>query len=213
PADVVVVAGEPCSPELAQRLSDGRRVLNVYGPTETTIAATWSDSARGDVPGTIGQALPGYRTYVLDEQQQPVQPGTSGELYVGGPAVARGYRNRPDLTADRFVPDPLADGARMYRTGDLVIPRPDGQLDFLGRGANQVKIRGFRVELAEVERVAVELPEVCAAAAFVTVAGDALGLAVVAPEAAGGDGCARIREHCASRLPEFMVPAVVDFFS
>lgn len=210
--DVLVVAGEPCSLALAQRLAGHRRVLNVYGPTETTIAATWSDTIRGDDPATIGRALPGYATYVLDEQLNPVPPGTAGQLHIGGPAVARGYCNRPELTADRFVPDPFRGaGSRMYRTGDLVIARPDGQLDFLGRKDNQVKVRGFRVELGELERVVAGSTDVQAAAAFVTSAGDALGLAVViTADADDGEWPVRIRRSCAQRLPDALVPAVVE---
>jgi non-ribosomal peptide synthetase component F len=98
PADVVVVAGEACPPALAARLAGIPRVLNVYGPTETTIAATWADTARGDDPVTIGRALPGYLTYVLDGSGNPVQAGSAGELYIGGPAVGRGYRNLPQLS-------------------------------------------------------------------------------------------------------------------
>ncbi|MFI7675713.1 non-ribosomal peptide synthetase [Actinophytocola sp. NPDC049390] len=207
--DVFVVAGEAATPGLLRRLR-GRRVLNVYGPTETTIAATWADSADGDDVRTIGRAMPGYRTYVLDADGAPVPPGGDGELCVGGPALAHGYRNLPDLTGDRFVPDPSGDG-RMYRTGDRVRLRPDGQMEFLGRVDDQVKIRGFRVELGEVERTAADADEVRAATAFVLATGDALGLAVV-PEP-GVDPVAAVEAatgRCRHLLPDFMVPSVVD---
>ncbi len=211
PADVLVVAGEPCPPGLLQRLAGQRRVLNVYGPTEATIAATWADTARGDDLATIGRPMHGYLAYVLDDAGRRAGTGTAGELCLGGAAIARGYRNRPGLTAARFVPDPfIGRGARMYRTGDVVRARPDGQLEFLGRRDDQVKVRGHRVELAEIERVAAERGGVRAAAAFVT-ATDAVGLAVVGTSAAGdGEWAARVRAQCASRLPAAMVPAVVD---
>jgi amino acid adenylation domain-containing protein len=209
-AEVIVVAGEPCPPGLVERFAQGRRMLNVYGPTEATIAATWADSARGDDLTTIGRPLPGYRVHVLDERRRPVPLGTVGELYIGGPAVARGYRNSPELTAVRFVSDPLGGcGARMYRTGDAVVLRPDGQLEYRGRLDDQVKVRGYRVELSEVERVALQVPDLVVAAAFVTCSGDGIGLAVVL--SAGVDErefARRVRTRCAELLPEPMVPLV-----
>jgi acyl-coenzyme A synthetase/AMP-(fatty) acid ligase len=209
---VVVVAGEVLPAGLAAQLAPGRRFINVYGPTETTIAATWADSGRGDDVLSIGRPLPGYVAHVLDETYRPVPAGQTGELYVGGPAVALGYRNTPDLTAARFVPDPSAgNGSRMYRTGDLVAVRPDGLLEYRGRTDGQVKVRGFRIELAELERAAAAATPLRAAAAFVLPSGDALGLAVVTPPGTDADGCtARIREHCTATLPPQMVPAVVE---
>jgi amino acid adenylation domain-containing protein len=161
--DTVMAAGERCPRGLADRLSNGRRMLNVYGPTEATIGATYADSARGDDVRSIGRPMPGYAVHVLDENAEPVPVGATGELYIGGPAVARGYRNRPELTAERFVT--LPGGDRVYRSGDLVTVRPDGLLEFAGRVDDQVKVRGFRVELREVEQVAEEHPGVTSAAA------------------------------------------------
>ncbi|WP_328606522.1 amino acid adenylation domain-containing protein [Amycolatopsis sp. NBC_00345] len=210
-AEVVVVAGERCPRGLAEQLAANHRVLNVYGPTETTMAATCADTARGDDVSTIGRALTGYQAFVLDENRRPVPPGSPGELYIGGDALARGYRNQPELTAERFVPVPgIAE--RLYRTGDQVSARPDGQLDYLGRTDDQVKVRGFRIELAELEKVAEELPAITTAAAFVLESGEALGLAAVV--AAGHDltaGAAMVREHCRAKLPGHLVPSMVDF--
>jgi amino acid adenylation domain-containing protein len=210
-ADLIVVAGEPCPPALVARLAGTPRVLNVYGPTEATIAATWADSARGDDPATIGRPLPGYRVYILDGERRPVAAGVEGELYIGGPAVARGYRNRPDLTNERFSLDPFAgDGTRMYRSGDLARSRPDGQIEYRGRADEQIKVRGFRVELGEIEQVAMTVDTVRAAAAFKVASADSLGLAVTtAPGTDSGECVARIRERFAARLPDFMVPATV----
>jgi amino acid adenylation domain-containing protein len=210
-AEVVVVAGEACPPALAEHYSAGRRFLNVYGPTEATIAATWADSARGDDVRTIGRALPGVHAYVLDEQRARVPDGESGELFLGGAGVARGYRNQPALTADRFLADPFAGaGARMYRTGDQVRVQADGMLEYCGRLDDQVKVRGHRIELGEVERVACELPEVVAAACYLLIGGDALGLAVVPALAADGRTlAAQVRAHCSARLVEAAVPRAV----
>jgi amino acid adenylation domain-containing protein len=209
--DTVVVAGEPCPRGLSERLTGQHRVLNVYGPTETTIAATWADSARGDDILTIGRPLRGYAAHVLDDDGLPVPIGVTGELYIGGPAVARGYRNRPDLTAECFVSNPVvAQGDRLYRTGDLVTLRTDGLLEYVGRRDDQVKVRGFRVELREVEQVAEEIELVTAAAAFVHESGQTIGLAVVTPPERKVDP-APIRDHCRDRLPNFMVPATIDF--
>ncbi|MEW2582867.1 non-ribosomal peptide synthetase [Streptomyces virginiae] len=211
-AEVVVVAGEACPAALAERFAQGRRLLNVYGPTEVTIAATWADSRRGDDVTSIGRPLPGYRAYVLDEELRPVPAGTEGELYLGGPAVARGYRGRPGLTASRFLPDPFqGGGTRMYRTGDVVVRRDGGELEYRGRRDDQVKVRGHRIELGEVERIAAELPEVVAAACCPLAQGQALGLAVVAaPGTADPAGlAARVVERCRKQLPAAAVPATV----
>ncbi|WP_078628002.1 non-ribosomal peptide synthetase [Streptomyces sp. NRRL F-2664] len=211
-AEVVVVAGEACPAALAERFTAGRRLLNVYGPTEVTIAATWADSRRGDDVTSIGHPLPGYRAYVLDEELRPVPAGTEGELYLGGPAVARGYRGRPGLTASRFLPDPFqGGGTRMYRTGDVVIRRDGGELEYRGRRDDQVKVRGHRIELGEVERIAAELPEVVAAACCPLTAGQTLGLAVVAAPGVADPAalCDRVLERCRKQLPAAAVPAAV----
>ncbi len=174
--------------------------------------STWADSARGDDPATIGRPLPGYRVYILDSERRPVATGVEGELYIGGPAVARGYRNRPDLTDERFSPDPFAgDGTRMYRTGDIARSLSDGQIEYRGRADEQIKVRGFRVELGEIEQVAMTVDTVRAAAAFKVAGADSLGLAVTtAPGTDSGDCVALIRELFAARLPDFMVPATLE---
>jgi len=207
--DVVVIAGEASPPTLARRFA-GRRVLNVYGPTEATIAATWSDSEAGDDVTTIGRAIPGYQVYVLDEGGRLVGDGEVGELCVAGPGVALGYRNLPDLTAAKFVANPFGDG-RLYRTGDRVRPRADGQLEFVERVDDQVKVRGFRVELGEIERTATGADEVRAAAAFVLTSGDAIGLAVVPePGVAPVAAVEAVTGRCQHLLPDYMMPVVVE---
>jgi acyl carrier protein len=121
----------------------------MYGPTETTVWSTVAEVTGADV--SIGRPVANTQVYVLDEQRQLLPPGAIGELYIGGAGVVRGYWNRPDLTAERFVPSPFTAGERLYRTGDLVRYRQDGALDFCGRADHQVKIRGHRIELGEIE--------------------------------------------------------------
>ena len=159
--------GEPMSMDLLDAMVMRCRSLwNLYGPTETTVWATVhevdgpTDRARRSVP--VGGPVDNVRCYVLDPRGRPVPKGVPGELFIGGPGVARGYANRPDLTAERFVPDPFADvaGARMYRTGDLARLLSDGTLALLGRADHQIKIRGHRIELPEIEHTLASHPAI-----------------------------------------------------
>src|SRR5437763_1120165 len=146
----LIVVCEACPADLLERWAlPGRRMLNTYGPTETTVTATWTELVPGR-PVTIGRPLPTYTAYILDAALQPVPPGVAGEVCIGGPGVAVGYVNRPELTAEKFVPDPFSDrpGARLYRTGDLGVLTPGGEIEYRGRIDTQVKIRGYRIELA-----------------------------------------------------------------
>ncbi|MGW4355805.1 amino acid adenylation domain-containing protein [Nocardia sp. NPDC004582] len=158
---VVHVGGDVTTPELLAAWQPGRTYLNAYGPTEATIVSTYAELTAGQRV-TIGRPVPGTTALVLDSRLNPVAPGVVGELYLSGPALARGYHNRPELTAERFVADPWGTpGARMYRTGDLVrwVPGATGaespsgalELDYVGRSDFQVKVRGFRVELGEID--------------------------------------------------------------
>ena len=203
---------------LRSRPADGIpfALVNAYGPTETAVVATAGPVARGEGDGRapdLGRAVDNVGAYVLDRWLHPGPPGVPGELFVGGAGVARGYQGRPDLTAERFVPDPLSPepGARAYRTGDRVRRLADGALEFLGRTDAQVKIRGFRIEPGEVEAVLAAAPGVDEAA--VTVHGDGAGgkrLAgyVVLRGGAGAD-MGSIRAHLRERLPEYMVPSTL----
>jgi len=147
---VIILGGEACPPNVLDRwCRPGRRVFNSYGPTETTVVATVAELQPGQ-PVTIGRPIPNYTCHVVDEALTPVPPGTEGELLIGGPGVAAGYLGRPDLTAEKFIPNPWGDGT-LYRSGDAVVLDPEGRLEFHGRIDDQVKIRGFRVELGEIE--------------------------------------------------------------
>jgi amino acid adenylation domain-containing protein len=153
--------GEALPRDLARELIPRTRVLwNVYGPTEATVWATVSRIADAEAPITIGRVLPQYEAYILDDQKRPLPPGTIGSLYLGGPALARAYRNRPDLTQEKFVAHPFQANARVYDTGDLCRYRADGQIEYISRKDNQIKLRGYRIELGEIENSMTSLPEI-----------------------------------------------------
>ncbi|MEU4264928.1 AMP-binding protein [Streptomyces argenteolus] len=205
-AEVAVVAGERCPDSLVATLQDiADRVINVYGPTETTIAATMSDTARREDPRTIGRPMSGYTVTVVDADLNEVPSGVPGEVLIGGTGVALGYIGTSGPDADRFV---TLDGARCFRTGDLGVLGDDGQLSFLGRADNQVKIGGFRVELEEIESIAWEVPGIESAVAYVR--GDPFTLAIGLQTASGtslDDGLRkRLTSAFASRLPRQLCP-------
>ncbi len=211
----VVVAGEPCPRRLVERhaeLLPEVALFNEYGPTEATVWSTVYRTAMSDTGAVapIGWPVPGARILLLDAGLRMVPAGVPGELCVSGPGVARGYRGRPALTAERFGPDPWSGspGARLYRTGDRARRRPDGTLEFLGRLDEQVKIRGFRVEPGEVEAVLASLPDVREAAvvAVPDTEGGARLRACVVPEREAVDALA-LRAELAERLPAPMVPS------
>jgi amino acid adenylation domain-containing protein/non-ribosomal peptide synthase protein (TIGR01720 family)/FkbM family methyltransferase len=211
---VVNMAGEPLKQPLVEQVYEQRgveRVFNLYGPSEDTTYSTFAlmERGRSGAP-SIGRPVANTQAYLLDANLEPVPQGVVGELYLGGEGLARGYLNRADLTAEKFIPDPFATepGARLYGTGDLARHLPGGELEFLGRVDHQVKVRGFRIELGEVEARLVEQPGVREAV-------------VVAREEAGGEqrlvgyvACAKdeappqseLRKRLKECLPEYMVP-------
>jgi amino acid adenylation domain-containing protein len=209
--NTLVVAGEACSAELVRRWSRGRRFLNAYGPTEVTVCATIGECTGGDDKPSIGRPLTNAQVYVLDAHLQPVPIGVIGELYIGGAGVARGYHNLPDMTAERFIPDPFSGrrGSRLFRSGDLARYLSNGDLDFIGRADNQVKLRGYRIELGEVEHALAGHTSVREAA--VTVRENGAGdVRLVAYVTRADDGLltpGELRRYLKTKLPGYMLPS------
>src|ERR1051326_7459881 len=192
-------------------------VVNNYGPTENTVVTTSgvvrSEVREGQLP-TLGRPIANTEVYLLTPQGQPQPAGVSGELYLGGAGLARGYHNQPALTADRFVPHPFSaePGARLYRTGDLAVYLPNGEIEFLGRVDEQVKLRGFRIELGEIETVLQQHAAVREAVVIdrksVVEQRELVGY-VVGNEISGSE----LREYLKERLPDYMVPSWLVWLS
>ena len=205
----LMVGGEALPGSLVAELqaATDAHIENMYGPTETTIWSTTQTATGGEGITGVGTPIANTQVYVLDEAMQPAPIGVPGELFIGGEGVARGYWQRPDLTAERFLDDPFKPGNRVYRTGDLVRWRADGGLDFLGRADHQIKLRGYRIEMGEIETRIDAVPGVRQSVVIpredtpgnVQLVGYYLETAPVDP--------ARIRDHLAAELPAHMVPA------
>jgi amino acid adenylation domain-containing protein len=191
------------------------RIINEYGPTETVVGCCVYEVPAGSSVSSavpIGKPIANMEMYVLDERLQPAPVGVTGELYIGGIGVARGYVNQPALTAEKFVPHPFSyrAGARLYRTGDLGRYLPDGDLEFLGRRDTQVKIRGFRIELGEIESILRQhknVREAVAVAAHVKDSGERQLLAYVVERSGAALSPGELRRHLREKLPEHMIPA------
>jgi amino acid adenylation domain-containing protein len=213
-----ITAGEPLTPDLAGRLlAVAGRVLNGYGPTETTIYSTIATITTLDEV-TVGEPVDGTTLYVVDEHDRPVPAGVPGELLIGGRSVARGYLNRPQLTAERFVPDTWqetggadpAEPATVYRTGDLAWWAPDGRLRVLGRIDTQVKVRGYRIEPGEVEARLDSHPDITASVVRAREFGPG-DTRLVAYLVTAGDRpltLGELRDWCAATLPDYLIPTV-----
>jgi amino acid adenylation domain-containing protein len=204
----LLCGGEKMSRELADQLLPRCATLwNVYGPTETTV---WSSAAKIEADGqpiTIGQPIANTTFYVLGTNMKPTPMGAPGELYIGGDGVARGYRNRPELTEERFVANPFGQG-RIYKTGDRARYRADGRVELLGRNDDQVKVRGFRIELGEIEHALQAIPDVLRAAVVVHQDGDDQNIiAYLVPVPGVPLPAAELRGALLQTLPEYMVPA------
>jgi amino acid adenylation domain-containing protein/non-ribosomal peptide synthase protein (TIGR01720 family) len=215
---LLIVGGDACPPELVRKWAPGRQMINAYGPTESTVVTSWSDPLTpAQKAPPIGRPIPGTTVHLLDDDLAPVPDGTPGELYVSGIGLARGYLDRPGLTAQRFLANPHgAPGERMYRTGDVVRRGPDGSLEFVGRADHQVKIRGHRVEPGEIEAVLAADPAVGQAVVVPRADNDLKRLvAYVVPAGAEQPVPARLRARVTRTLPAYMVPAafvVLDRF-
>jgi amino acid adenylation domain-containing protein len=221
--ETLIVAGEACPGYLVQQWSQGRRFFNAYGPSENTVcttimACTETAYAAGDGGPPIGRPIANVQVYLLDPEQQPVPIGVPGELYVGGIGVGRGYLNRPELTAERFIEWRTAEETmlsshkpppkRLYKTGDLARYLPDGTIEFLGRLDHQVKVRGYRVELEEIESRLLSHPGVQDAVVIADgEAADRRLLAYWTPGAHTAVSSAELRLHLGQTLPEYMLPA------
>jgi amino acid adenylation domain-containing protein len=209
PGLIIVTGGEQLTSSLASALlARGRSLWNAYGPTEATIWATVEKITSPEGPLPIGRPIANTEIYILDERNQKVPPGLRGEIYIGGDGVARGYLGRPQLTAERFIPNPFGPG-RLYRTGDAARWLPDGRIEFVGRLDFQVKIRGNRVELGEVEAALAGHPGVgaCVVLAREDMPGEKRLVAYVVTSSDRALPTGDLRKFLKDRLPDYMVPA------
>lgn len=212
---LITCGGEAMTPPLMRRCLSrfpAASLHNAYGPTEITIGCTrWVCNGSEEATVPIGYPTANAELYVLDPELEPVPIGVPGELYVGGIGVARGYVGRPELTRERFLPNPFRPRGsdRLYRTGDLVRRRPDGALDFLGRNDDQVKVRGVRIELGEIEAALSDHPDVCTCAVSVHrgASGQPQLVGYVVSRGSTQPTTGELRRFLAGRLPEAMVPS------
>ena len=216
PLNRILVGVEPIKQGVLQRfrdLSERMCIVNGYGPTETTICATFFSFQAAKDPNRrtpIGEAVPGYKVYIVDNDFEPVFQGAAGEILVGGPGLARGYFNRPGLTASQFIPSPFdAEGERLYRTGDLAHYLADGNIEFLGRADHQVKIRGFRIELGEIEATLSRHPAVAKSVILARedTPGDRRLVAYVVLGQGENLTIDEMRDFLRDKLPVYMVPS------
>jgi amino acid adenylation domain-containing protein len=208
----IVAGGEALPRSLADTLLErGASLWHMYGPTETTVWSAILKLARQPGPPPIGGPIANTTFSVLDEHGRLVPTGVPGQLHIGGDGVARGYRNRADLTEQKFIEDPFRKGERLYATGDLVRRRPAGTLEFLGRMDHQVKLRGFRIELGEVEAIIDRQPEIAASVAVVRedVPGKRQLVAYVVPEPGATLDGDSLRAALARELPPYMIPSTI----
>ncbi|MEW6157225.1 MAG: amino acid adenylation domain-containing protein [Verrucomicrobiota bacterium] len=185
------------------------QLVNMYGITETTVHVSYRSLTQADLHSSsrIGCAIPDLDLYLLDSCLQPVPPGVPGEIYVGGGGVARGYLNRTELTAARFIPHPFRPGARLYKSGDLARRLADGDIEYLGRMDHQMKIRGFRIEPAEIEAVLNRHPAVRTSLVLARGTSEKRLIAYLVPRTATGLKISEIRQAAQKELPEYMVPS------
>lgn len=210
---LLIFGGEVCSPALIQRWSrPGLRIVNTYGPTEATVIATYAECVVGKAI-TIGRPLPGYEIFILNENLQAVKEGEVGEICIGGPGLARGYINQPQLTAQKFIFYSGHMAQRLYRTGDRGYMTEEGDLQFIGRVDDQIKLRGYRIELNEIEAVLLEFPGIrhgVVSVCELTPTVSSL-IAYLVPEKNMDIDNKKLMKFLQSRLPEYMQPTVFEF--
>ncbi len=208
---VIIVAGEACNPKLITQWSACRRFFNAYGPTESTVCATIAEcTADTDTQVSIGRPIANTQVYILDRYLQPVPIGVPGELYIGGVCLARGYLRRPELTKEKFIPNPFSEeaGARLYKTGDKARYTSDGNIEYFGRSDYQAKIRGFRIEMGEIEATLTKHTSVqeVIVTSWEKQVDDKQIVAYIVPN---GENPQKIelREFLKQKLPEYMIPS------
>ncbi|MHC5755327.1 MAG: non-ribosomal peptide synthetase [Nostoc sp.] len=207
----IICAGESCTDDIVKRWwNSQRRFFNAYGPTEATVWSTVAEISHIIEKPPIGRPIPNTQIYILDKHLQPLPIGITGELYIAGEGLAQGYLNCPELTTEKFVPNPFNDkkGARLYKTGDLARYRPDGNIEFLGRIDNQVKIRGFRIELSEIETVLSKHQSVQKAVVIVkeNISGNKYLVAYIVLNVEMQNFSSLLRKFLKEKLPEYMLP-------
>ncbi|MDF5731043.1 MAG: amino acid adenylation domain-containing protein [Rhizonema sp. PD38] len=207
----MICAGESCTDDIVKRWwNSQRRFFNAYGPTEATVWSSVTEINHISEKPSIGRPIANTQIYILDKHFHPLPIGITGELYIGGEGLAQGYINCPELTAERFIPNPFADknGVRLYKTGDLARARQDGNIEFLGRIDHQVKIHGFRIELSEVETVLIQHKNVKKAIVIAkkNVSGDKYLVAYIVSNVETQNFASLLRNFLKEKLPEYMVP-------
>ncbi len=214
----IIVAGEIPSVDKLNEFSQGRRVINAYGPTEVTVCTTFNEYKSGDTAANIGKPIKNLRCYVLDEHKKLLPVGVPGELYIGGAGLARGYLNQPGLTAERFVENPFASEkdrvsgfTRLYRTGDRARWLPEGKLEYLGRKDSQIKLRGFRIDTSEIENILNESESVSHSVVVVREKDKTTFLAAyIVPSLSEKINILQLKENLLKILPEYMIPATFN---
>lgn len=207
---LLILGGETCTANLVNRWArDGLRIFNTYGPTEATVVTTFLE-CHPDKPVSIGKPLPGYEVLILDENLQEVSTGVAGELCIGGPALARGYVNRPDITAIKFITNPRDNTSRLYRTGDLAYISDNGDIQFAGRIDDQIKLRGFRIELNEIENVIKEDKSISQAVVSLQTLDQPVLVAYLVLDKNKVFDLTRFKAFLKSKLPDYMMPALFE---
>ncbi|MDZ7342104.1 MAG: non-ribosomal peptide synthase/polyketide synthase, partial [candidate division KSB1 bacterium] len=213
--ETIISAGEACTKDIARRWASDRRLINAYGPTESTIGVTSyrvTEISEQGMTIPIGRPIQNVQLYILDRHMNPVPRGVKGELFIGGIGLARGYYQRPDLTAEKFIPNPFSSypGARLYRTGDLARFLPDGNIEFLGRIDQQVKVRGFRIELGEIESAISQHPAIQDVVVLALDKGEAKSIkqlvAYIVSTTPDAPTVRELRDFLKDQLPEYMIP-------